>query len=136
MHAPLIGLLVTSLSSPMQTGAAPLDLFPAAATRAHAPPPRLLADAGAADPGSMPGECRFRRRGPYMLLAAGGVQTLGALGFALARYDLRHGGNPEEYAFSGGFSIMAMVGGTAFALVAGTLLAKDAAAWRSCRQGP
>ncbi len=135
MHALLTVLLVTTLSSPTQTGAAPLDLYPAAAIRVRAPPTRYLAESGAMDADSMADECRFRRRGPFMLLAAGGVQTFGALGYALAEYDHRHGGNGEEYAFSAGFSIMALIGGTAFALVSGTLLAKDAVAWRSCRQG-
>ncbi len=70
-----------------------------------------------------------------MLLGAGAEQTAGALMFAYARYDLRHGGNPESYPFGAGLSIVAMVGGTVFALVAATLLSKDAAEWRSCREG-
>ncbi len=130
----LVALLASLAAS--QPKAAAFDLFPAAVTRPSPPPARFLSDAGPPDPRATGGECRFRRRGPFMLLAAGGVQTFGALGYALAEYDHRHGGNSEEYAFSAGLSIMALVGGTAFALVSGTLLAKDAVAWRSCRQNP
>ncbi len=70
-----------------------------------------------------------------MLLGAGAVQTAGALVFAYGQYDLRHNGNAEGYPFSVLLSVVETVGGTLFALVAGTILSEDGAAVRSCREG-